>query len=227
MATSLGWRDVGSVLLSKADAERTRGDRLRGDGSREEPIFQGEVVCRRVHREVRVDEDLERDKAQAASFPTDLNDVIAKRPDSRLKWLQKALFIVGKKQLKASTIYEIITHKRFLVDVKPVVGAQMKALLLANGHLFSPKQQKYFESNESAFSDFSMPKAGGSLRKKKRKRSRSSSSSSSRSSGRDDRKRKKAARDSSPAPEKDGGSGRERKRGGDDARARSRGSSDE
>mmetsp|Transcript_88307 Transcript_88307/g.227707 ORF Transcript_88307/g.227707 Transcript_88307/m.227707 type:complete len:237 (-) Transcript_88307:351-1061(-) len=189
MATSLGWRDVGSVLLSKADAERRRGDGLRGDGGREEPIFTGAVMSRRKPRQSRVDEDFERDREQAMSTATDTAEILAKRPDSRLKWLQKAMLLVGKKQFKPALIYDIVKEREFVADVKPDIGYKMRALLLANSHLFSSKQQKFFESADCRLNEFTKPEAsGGSKRsggdKKRRKRSRSSSSARSSSSSR-------------------------------------------
>uniref|UniRef100_A0A7S1W7X7 Uncharacterized protein n=1 Tax=Alexandrium catenella TaxID=2925 RepID=A0A7S1W7X7_ALECA len=152
MATSLGWRDVGSVLLSKADAERRRADERRGEEGRVEPVFEGAVMSRRQPRKPPVDRGIEKDEGPA--LVTDLNAVVEKKPESRLKWLQQALLRAGKNQVKVGVVYDIVTHRRFLIDVRSGIGSQMKALLLANLHLFSTKQQKYFQSDASVFGDF-------------------------------------------------------------------------
>mmetsp|Transcript_20429 Transcript_20429/g.52240 ORF Transcript_20429/g.52240 Transcript_20429/m.52240 type:complete len:259 (+) Transcript_20429:74-850(+) len=213
MSTSLGWKDVGTVLYTKADALRQKGDLMRGDGSRDEPVFQGAVMSRRVHKSVRIDQDLERDKEQAAAFNMDKEEVYGKRPESRLKWLLKAMTFVGKKTLKVGDLYEIVTHKRFVVGASDKVGVQMKRLLLANAHLFSSKQQKFMQSEESSFGAFDASKAPEPLASSKRRKEASSSSSEeesppppppkkSKKSGKSNKKRRKHS--SSSAGEKNG-----------------------
>mmetsp|Transcript_63541 Transcript_63541/g.148187 ORF Transcript_63541/g.148187 Transcript_63541/m.148187 type:complete len:261 (-) Transcript_63541:141-923(-) len=153
MATSLGWRDVGTVLLSKADAERRKGDEQRGDDGRDAPVFQGAVMSRRQHRPTRgVDNRAEREETSA--LVTDLHEVLGKKPENRLKWLQHALLLAGKKKVKVGVVYDIVTHKKFVAEVRAGVGAQMKALLHANLHLFSPKQQKFLQSDSNGFGEF-------------------------------------------------------------------------
>jgi len=156
MATYLGWRDQGSVLLSKADAERQRADEIRGDLGRDAPVFQGAVMSRREHRVSRVDKELEREREEASAFVLDRDEVFDKRAESRLRWLQKALFLAGKKSIQVSAIYDIITHKRFVNSIQDRTGGQMKAVLLANLHLFSAKQQKFLQSEACALHGFDL-----------------------------------------------------------------------
>jgi len=182
--TSLGWRDVGTVLLSKADAERRRGDTMRGDGTREEPVFQGAVMSRRRERVRRVDKEKERDQEEAAAFNTEPEEVGAKRPESRIKWLQKALILAGKQQLKLSILYDVVMLKKFTAGVTDKQGAMMKAMLQANSHLFSAKQsRKMLNDDESPFFSYDVKalraKAEKSRDKKRKKRAKSSTSPSS------------------------------------------------
>mmetsp|Transcript_25363 Transcript_25363/g.55197 ORF Transcript_25363/g.55197 Transcript_25363/m.55197 type:complete len:277 (+) Transcript_25363:29-859(+) len=177
MSTSLGWRDVGSVLLSKADAERTRGDSLRGDGSRDTPVFQGAVMSRRQRPKSRgVDEEVERNREAAASLTSDRDEVLSKKPELRLKWLMKALILAAKKSIKVDVIYDVVTHRKFVEGVRDVTGAKMRAMLLANLHVFSSKQQKWFLSASNSFSSFADVPTKEPSRKKARKAASSSSS---------------------------------------------------
>lgn len=145
-------------------------------------------MSRRRHRSARIDKDTERDREEAAAFVTEREEVLGKRPDSRVKWLQKALILAGKQQLKPGIVYDIVTHKEFVSGVSDKTGAIMKAMLLANLHLFSQKQQKTLQSDASPFCSFDISAAStrsskvrgreGSPRRKRSKRSKSSSSSS-------------------------------------------------
>jgi len=171
--TSLGWKDAGTVLFSKGDAERRRADHLRGEGGRDEPVFCGATLSRRQHKVARVDKDLERNREEAAAFDTNLGEVLDRRPESRLKWLQKALVLAGKKSLKVGVVYDIVTHEKFVAGVKDQIGAQMKAMLFANLHLFSPKQQKSLQSESSRLSTFDIARVVAGSKRKDRSRSRS------------------------------------------------------
>lgn len=131
---------------------------MRGDGPRDEPVWEGAVMSRRRRRDHKhVDQDTERDRKEAAAFSTDRDEVLAKRPDSRLKWLYKALVLAGKQQLKLGLVHEIVTHEKFTSDVGGKVGSQMKAMLLANSHFFSPKQQRSLQSESGPFHRFELP----------------------------------------------------------------------
>ncbi|CAK0833036.1 unnamed protein product [Prorocentrum cordatum] len=166
-ASSLGYRDAGSVLLSKADAERGRAD-LRRTGGRDEPaVFTGAVLSRRKPR-VQKDADADKDH-EAAALTLDRSEVWARRAEGRLRWLSKALVLVGKKAVKAQLVYDIVAHRKFVAGASDKTGERMRALLLANLHVFSAKQQKYFSSEANEFSSFgtSAPKDRAAARRRR------------------------------------------------------------
>lgn len=174
MATTLGWRDVGQVLMSKADAERQRLDENRREDGRDAASCLV-TTSRRKPRVLRVDKADVRDREEALAFVTDPGEVFKKRPESRLKWLQTALIHAGKQKLKIGVIYDIVAHPRFVGGVENSVGCKIKANLLANLHLFSSKQQKFFQSDTGQFGPFSVAVASSSAGKLLSGRERSSS----------------------------------------------------
>mmetsp|Transcript_62675 Transcript_62675/g.141443 ORF Transcript_62675/g.141443 Transcript_62675/m.141443 type:complete len:236 (+) Transcript_62675:88-795(+) len=180
MVTTLGWRDAGQVLLSKADAARRKGEEQRGDDIRETPVFQGAVMSQRQHRTPRVDKGAELVREEAAALPVDPQVVLAKKPESRVKWLLKALVLAGKKGIKVEVVYDIVTNKKFTQDVRASQGAQLKSMLYANLHLFSSKQQKILQSEGSGFAEFSLAPPGGRDADSGKRRSSADASSSKR-----------------------------------------------
>mmetsp|Transcript_49145 Transcript_49145/g.97665 ORF Transcript_49145/g.97665 Transcript_49145/m.97665 type:complete len:223 (-) Transcript_49145:88-756(-) len=177
MPASLGWRDAGTVLLSKAGENRRKGDEHRGEDARDVPVFQGTVMSRRQHKAPQT----RRDETEEVELETEQNIVLGKKPETRLKWFQKALRYTAMKKVKVGIIYDILRHKKFLSDVRPGIGSQMKALLLANLHLFSPKQQRHLDSESSGYLDFPDAFAKDDGKGKRRADSRSRSRRRSRS----------------------------------------------
>jgi len=146
-------------MISKSEAERRRGDELRMrkqglDPNRDDKNWGGAVISRRQHRQTRVEKEDEKEREEAEALPLDLKDVILKRPENRLKWLQRALMLAGKKRVQLAAIYDIVQHKKFVEGISHGVGRQMRSLLLANLHLFSQKQQRALQSEASKFSVF-------------------------------------------------------------------------
>merc|ERR1712008_257302 len=94
------------------------------------------------------------DETEEVELETELHIVLGKKPETRLKWFQKALRFTAMKKVKVGIVYDILRHRKFLSDVRPGVGSQMKTLLLANLHLFSPKQQRHLDSQSSGYLDF-------------------------------------------------------------------------
>ncbi|CAL1153070.1 unnamed protein product [Cladocopium goreaui] len=139
MAT-LGYRDSGSVVLSKAEALRQAHEK-EGERSRLMTWSKRKSPPRR-----KKDEREEREKEEAAEFEMKLENIIQKRPDKRLKWLQKGMIMVGRKTIKANAFFDLIMDKVFISDVPAEIGTKMKASVLANLHLFSSKQQKALQS---------------------------------------------------------------------------------
>eukprot|EP00913_Durusdinium_trenchii_P015664 g14722.t1 len=136
MAT-LGYRDSGSVVLSKAEALRQAHEK-EGERSRLMTWSKRKSPPRR-----KKDEREEREKEEAAEFEMKLENIVQKRPDKRLK-----------KTIKANAFFELIMEKAFISDVPPELGTRMKASILANLHLFSSKQQKALQSESCQFNMF-------------------------------------------------------------------------
>mmetsp|Transcript_77929 Transcript_77929/g.215416 ORF Transcript_77929/g.215416 Transcript_77929/m.215416 type:complete len:269 (+) Transcript_77929:63-869(+) len=154
------------VMISKSEAERRRGDELRMrkqglDPNRDDKNWGGAVISRRQHRQTRVEKEDEKEREEAEALPLDLKDVIGKRPENRLKWLQRALMLAGKKRVQLASIYDIVQHKKFVDGISHGVGRQMRSLLLANLHLFSQKQQRALQSETSKFSAFAGDRLAG------------------------------------------------------------------
>eukprot|EP00490_Sorites_sp_Unknown_P010244 CAMPEP_0114644672 /NCGR_PEP_ID=MMETSP0191-20121206/4100_1 /TAXON_ID=126664 /ORGANISM="Sorites sp." /LENGTH=240 /DNA_ID=CAMNT_0001857165 /DNA_START=52 /DNA_END=770 /DNA_ORIENTATION=+ len=172
MAT-LGYRDSGSVVLSKAEALRQAHEK-EGERSRLMTWSKRKSPPRR-----KKDEREEREKEEAAEFEMKLENILQKRPDKRLKWLQKGMILVGRKTIKANAFFDLIMDKIFISDVPPEIGTKMKASVLANLHLFSSKQQKALQSESCHFNTFASvaakaPKREGEPKKKKPKRAKDS-----------------------------------------------------
>eukprot|EP00490_Sorites_sp_Unknown_P013370 CAMPEP_0114676596 /NCGR_PEP_ID=MMETSP0191-20121206/49445_1 /TAXON_ID=126664 /ORGANISM="Sorites sp." /LENGTH=223 /DNA_ID=CAMNT_0001947855 /DNA_START=52 /DNA_END=723 /DNA_ORIENTATION=- len=172
MAT-LGYRDSGSVVLSKAEALRQAHEK-EGERSRLMTWSKRKSPPRR-----KKDEREEREKEEAAEFEMKLENILQKRPDKRLKWLQKGMILVGRKTIKANAFFDLIMDKIFISDVPPEIGTKMKASVLANLHLFSSKQQKALQSESCHFNTFASvaakaPKREGEPKKKKPRRAKDS-----------------------------------------------------
>jgi len=121
---------------------------------RDDKNWGGAVISRRQHRQTRVQKEDEKEREEAEALPLDLKDIVAKRPENRLKWLQRALILAGKKRVQLAAIYDIVQHKKFVDGISHGVGKQMRTLLLANLHLFSQKQQRALQSESCKFSAF-------------------------------------------------------------------------
>lgn len=226
----LGWRDVGSVLLTKSDAQRRKGDELREEqGGRTVPAFTGAIMSRRQHRPSRRENTAEeREREEAEAFPTEATLVFAKKPENRLKWLQRGLLIACKGRLKLAVLYDIVTHRKFVAGVSEGIGGQMKALLVANLHLFSPKQQKTITSESSTFSTFTVKPTSGA---KRASSARTAAASQKKRGGRDrsgsSGKSKTSSEDSSDEGSSDPPAPKVPRKAGGDPRLFSRGAADD
>lgn len=125
---------------------------------RDDFLLMAEVVSRRQHKETRAQREAAQEEADAV--PMELADVLGKKPESRFKWLQKALLHAARGKAQVTTLYDIVAHPKFVIGVSPGVGSQMRELLLANLHLFSTKQQKFFKSDSSKFNTFADNRRG-------------------------------------------------------------------
>eukprot|EP00418_Pyrodinium_bahamense_P018726 CAMPEP_0179111568 /NCGR_PEP_ID=MMETSP0796-20121207/52114_1 /TAXON_ID=73915 /ORGANISM="Pyrodinium bahamense, Strain pbaha01" /LENGTH=360 /DNA_ID=CAMNT_0020809717 /DNA_START=83 /DNA_END=1163 /DNA_ORIENTATION=- len=96
-----------------------------------------EVVSRR--RKV---EKVEKEETPLA---TDRGQVLAMKPEHRLKWLSKALQKCQEGKMPTNTIFDIVTHAKFTSDATDKIGSKMYRAVRANLQLFSSKQQRFLE----------------------------------------------------------------------------------
>lgn len=171
------------VMISKSEAERRRGDEMRMrkagiDPTKTEDQWSGVVTSRRQHRAARTDVEADKERAEAEALPIDLSTVLAKKPDSRLKWLQKGLVLAAKSRVSFKAIYDIVMSSKFGVGISANVGKEMKAMLIANLHLFNVRQQKALQPRLDSFiggskRDEAEEPRNSKMEKKHRSRSRS------------------------------------------------------
>mmetsp|Transcript_46869 Transcript_46869/g.109729 ORF Transcript_46869/g.109729 Transcript_46869/m.109729 type:complete len:370 (-) Transcript_46869:38-1147(-) len=172
------------VMLSRSEAQRQKGDELRMraagiDPTKVDEQWAGEVMSRRQKKEVKVDEEQEKEKKEAADLPMEKSEVVSKRPDGRLRWLHKALVLASKGRIAAPAIYDIVQSSKFTSGVRAKVGMQMKGMMLANLHLFKKEQQKSLQNGR--LMDFSAEGSSDSEDDKKKRKKRKSSASTSES----------------------------------------------
>lgn len=171
------------VCITLCESQRKRQDERRYGPRGEEQEFGGAVISRRQPRQSRAQQIQDKEKDEAALFPLDSMMVLNKKPDARLKWLEKGLTYVAKKYIQVAGLYDIATNRKFADGVSAAVGKQMGTLLMANLHLFSTKQQRVLMSRDSGFQRFF--RAGGEDSDSGRSRSRERGRSVSRSRSRD------------------------------------------
>jgi hypothetical protein len=113
--------------------------------------FRGAVMSRRQPRQTRAQQVDDKEKGEAEAFPMDSAQVLAKKPDARLKWLQKGLMYASKKYVQIADIFDISTNKKFMDNSSVAIAKQIESTLLANLHTFSTKQQRFLLSDASGF----------------------------------------------------------------------------
>eukprot|EP00929_Paragymnodinium_shiwhaense_P074903 TRINITY_DN38311_c0_g1_i1.p1 TRINITY_DN38311_c0_g1~~TRINITY_DN38311_c0_g1_i1.p1 ORF type:complete len:170 (+),score=44.65 TRINITY_DN38311_c0_g1_i1:151-660(+) len=138
--------------------------------ARDDRLMPGYVSSRRVHKEpAKKDSDIPAEEL----INTDPAFVLSMESDTRLDWFQMALMQAATGKLKAEAIYKVVMTAGF-ASTKP-----LKANVVANLHLFSPKQQKAIKESMSATAGDHDDRKGGDEKKKesksgkKEKRSRS------------------------------------------------------
>lgn len=148
--------------------------------ARDDRVLPGYISSRRVHKERKVVEDEIREEL----ISTDASHVLSMEPDTRLDWFQMALMQAAGGKLKATALVDVLMNPRF------ATSKQLRAMVLANLHLFSPKQQKALKEVVSNPGNASDAVDGGGDQRRSRSRSRSHSRSRSRR-----RRRKKSNRE--------------------------------
>eukprot|EP00811_Abedinium_folium_P035358 NODE_8157_length_1518_cov_5.800144.p2 GENE.NODE_8157_length_1518_cov_5.800144~~NODE_8157_length_1518_cov_5.800144.p2 ORF type:complete len:321 (+),score=76.82 NODE_8157_length_1518_cov_5.800144:225-1187(+) len=178
------------VLLTKNEGERIRYDERRQGKEAlpgHQPAFTGAVMSMRKHRPTRTEQDDKRRTREAEALTLDAAEIFSKKPDLRLKWLQKALMLVGRGTVQATPVYDIVSHTKFLHLAPDAIAKQLARTLLGNLHLFSPKQQRFLQSESNKFraaaalkvAEERPPDRGGTKAKRPRSRSCTASSRSS------------------------------------------------
>lgn len=108
-----------------------------------------EVVSRRHKPEKRKQEEEE------APLITDQKQVLAMKPEQRVKWLGKALQKGQEGKVTMTTLYDIIAHAKFALGASENVGRKMFKIVRANLVQFSAKQKRFLETESKLAKDFS------------------------------------------------------------------------
>lgn len=164
------------VCITLCEAQRNKQDERRYGPRGEESTFQGAVMSKRKPRINRAQQVEDKEKDEAEAFPMDMGLVLSKRPDARLRWLQRGLTFAAKKHVQPSALFDIAINKKFVSGVSAGSGIQMRSMLMANLHLFSSKQQRLLQSDLSPFHQFGIDASdseSGSARGRNASRSRS------------------------------------------------------
>lgn len=114
-----------------------------------------EVVSRRHKPEKRKQEEEE------APFVTDRAQVLAMKPEQRVKWLGKALQKGQEGKIPMTTLYDIIAHAKFALGASENVGRKMFKIVRANLGQFSSKQQRFLEADSKLAKDYSARRPAG------------------------------------------------------------------
>jgi len=107
-----------------------------------------EVISRRHKPEKKKQQEEE------APLETDRGQVLALKPEHRVKWLGKALLKGQEGKVSMTLLYDIIAHTKFSMGASENVGRKMNKIVRANLSHFSQKQQRYLEGESKLAKDF-------------------------------------------------------------------------
>jgi len=119
----------------------------RFDPNRRDDRLLGSEVVARSQRRVMTRGVEENEEEQGEMVSTDLKDIVALKQDARLEWLQEALLQAAQGKIKVDALYAIVADGGFLASFGTSAASRMKASLHGNSHIFSAKQQKFFQSD--------------------------------------------------------------------------------
>jgi len=105
-------------------------------------LVEGEVTSRRQRKVSK--EDVQKAKDEHVSL--DWDDIFPKKPMDRLRWLDKALRAAEDGRIKASPLFNIIAHRKFVEGLKGQVATDCLNLIRGSLSIFTPKQQKQLTS---------------------------------------------------------------------------------
>lgn len=112
-----------------------------------------EVITRQHKPEKR------RQREEEAPLETDRAQVLALKPEHRVKWLSKALQKGQEGKASMTTLYDIIAHTKFGLAASEKIGRNMYKIVRANLPLFSQKQQRFLEIESKLAKDFARSRA--------------------------------------------------------------------
>mmetsp|Transcript_73402 Transcript_73402/g.185102 ORF Transcript_73402/g.185102 Transcript_73402/m.185102 type:complete len:215 (+) Transcript_73402:182-826(+) len=111
---------------------------------RDDRLMASQVTSRREHKPRREAEP------EIELVSTDPSHVLSMGVETRLDWLQMGLMQAGLGKLKVESLYKVLTNPAFGSSEGPAKKA-LKALVLANLHLFSGKQKKAIQEAVAAW----------------------------------------------------------------------------
>lgn len=103
----------------------------------------GEVISRRHVVPKRKPQDEEPEEVQV-----ELRIAISLKPDARLKWLTRAIKMVGERKATSTDLFDIVTSRKFVSGLAEKVVRKLHTALQDGMKVFSDKQQRYLNSNE-------------------------------------------------------------------------------
>mmetsp|Transcript_27106 Transcript_27106/g.78097 ORF Transcript_27106/g.78097 Transcript_27106/m.78097 type:complete len:219 (+) Transcript_27106:114-770(+) len=120
---------------------------------KDDRLLGSEVTSRREHKKRKETEP------EVELVSTAVEHVLGMQPETRVDWLQMALMQAAVGKLKAASLYDVVANPAF---VPGDAGARrmLRALMLANLHLFSSKQKRTLEEVVKAWGSQYVPEAG-------------------------------------------------------------------
>lgn len=104
-----------------------------------------EVVSRRPRAQKKT---AEKDRV-VDEVSVDLKTAIVLKPDARPKWLIKACKMVSDGKASSTDLYDIIVNRRFTSGLSERISRKLVAVVRENLEIFSEKQQRFLNSNDS------------------------------------------------------------------------------
>lgn len=163
---------------------------------KDDRLWEAQVTSRREHHV----KPRKQEETDIELVTTDVSFVLSMSTETRLDWLQMSLMQAGGGKLKADALYKVLVDPAFGSGEAGPRKA-LRAMVLANLHLFSGKQKKAIED---AVGEWPTSDSREERKAKRRGRSRSRSSSST-------RPRKRKDKDKEKDKDKDGGKKEKRK----------------
>lgn len=121
--------------------ERDGAGKLTSEAKYELERLNKEVV-RREYKESRTD----REFADESFVNLDPSYVFKRKPAQKLKWLEKVFGALLENRIKPNSVYDIISHSKFIEGISGSIGESVYSLLEKNFGFFTEKQQRYFAS---------------------------------------------------------------------------------